>query len=372
MREERGDRLAAPPRDRRRGRRADEPAQHGAGQGRGRATPRTTRGRSATGRCRRPAAAPSIASASGRCLAATSTANASSNATASPPSSNRRRPASRAESAAASSSSVGAVSSKPKLEPGRRCAPARSSSPGPRPTRSAPCRAAAAPPSRSCGRRRAAPASGRVRRRRWPARAAARRPVVAADLLDECRFAEGPARDRVAEQRRRAQVALADRDEPQAGHVRDRPPAPDDEHLAVLRPADPRQAARAEVHPAAEAVHRAEAEQRPAELVLPVERRAGRALREYALELPAHALCRASRTARPVPDAVPVDANRPHLGRQLADLARDLAVLGGVVPASTAASIAAAAASPSTTSTSGPPLRRSRTPRARTETRARA
>src|SRR4029079_1259557 len=97
-----------------------------------------------------------------------------------------------------------------------------------------------------------------VRGVRWP--------VVAADLLDEGRLAQVLRRDGIAEQRRRAQIALADRDEPQARHVRDRPSPPDDEHLAMLRPADAWQPARTQAHPAAEVVDRAEAEQRPAEL----------------------------------------------------------------------------------------------------------
>jgi hypothetical protein len=159
-----------------------------------------------------------------------------------------------------------------------------------------------------------------------------RGPVVAADLLDEGRLAEVLRRDRVAEQRRRAEAALADGHEPQAWHVRDRPAAPDDQDLAVLRPAHPRQAARAQVHPAAEVVDRGEAEQRAAELVLPVERGAGRGLRERAGELPPHGPVEGRVGRDLAADAEPVDADRAHLGGQLRDLTRHLAVLGGRRP----------------------------------------
>ena len=176
-----------------------------------------------------PAGAPaelsraSSASTSGRSRAATSTANASSRATASPPSSSRRRPATGPSRPRRAARPVGAVSSKPKLEPwntdARVLDPRR---PGRRPTTSAPCRAAAARPSRSCGTRRAAPASGRAPRRRSPARAAAV-PGGGSGRIFSTK-ADSPQvlrRDRVAEQRRGTQVALADRHEPQARHVRD-------------------------------------------------------------------------------------------------------------------------------------------------------
>jgi len=86
-------------------------------------------------------------------------------------------------------------------------------------------------------------------------------------------------------------------------------------------------AARAKVHPAAEVVDRAEAEQRPAELVLAVERGAGGPLRQHAPELTAHVPVE-GRVRRDLPaDAEPVHPHRAHLRRQLADLAPDLAVL---------------------------------------------
>ena len=70
------------------------------------------------------------------------------------------------------------------------------------PTRSETSPRRAAGPSHSCGRRRAGAASGRARRRRSPARAAAGRPVVAADLLGRRRTGQVLRRDGVAEERR--------------------------------------------------------------------------------------------------------------------------------------------------------------------------
>src|SRR4029078_11037367 len=95
----------------------------------------------------------------------------------------------------------------------------------------------------------------------------------------------------------------------------------------MLRPADAWQPARTQAHPAAEVVDGAEAEQRPAELVLAVERGAGGPLRQHAPELTAHVPVE-GRIRRDLPaDAEPVHPHRAHLRRQLADLAPDLAVL---------------------------------------------
>jgi hypothetical protein len=85
-----------------------------------------------------------------------------------------------------------------------------------------------------------------------------RGPVVAADLLHERGLVEALGRDRVAEQRGRAQVALADGHEAQARHIRDpAESAADDEHLAPLGTAHVREAAGPQAHPVAEVVHRA-------------------------------------------------------------------------------------------------------------------
>jgi hypothetical protein len=158
--------------------------------------------------------------------------------------------------------------------------------------------------------------------------------VVARDVLDERRLVQALRGNRVAEQRGRLQVAFADRHEPQARHVRQPPAAADDEHLAVVRPADVREPAGAEPRPFPQVVDRAEADERAgaAELALAVERGPGRMPRQRATQLAANVPVERRVRRHLAADAEPVHADRAHLGRDLRDLARDLTVLGGPRP----------------------------------------